>query len=438
MVDRHNKEAILRLLRDDLEALEDTVKGKQRAGDLTDLELAIKTMQDDIENIERSIKDQSQAHSTTSAVLSDQNMLMSLARQERIANEDHQLAVALNDGQRPPRLLSGNTEPQPMHDENIDPVSIILQDLLTRISVRDELGNAEGSSRVVSSYQSTTRRVRCVSCLESHDAVLSMDRCGHEYCLDCTRQMFLGSIRDEELYPPRCCGNGIPPAVAMRVLNYSELREFSHRALEWTAKDRVYCADPTCSTFIPVFAINNDHGTCPECHKQTHLPCRSLAHPAMDCPLDETLPLVLDIAEAEGWKRCPHCRTMVELLRGCNHMTCRCGREFCYACTATWKTCECDLWHEGRLLDEAQQIVEEEVPQNAGHAVRQQALDGAIQNLRQHEDDGCEHHRHSQWAWRNRGSLQCDVCFHYLPEYIFMCRNCRMRVCWDCRRNRLR
>jgi hypothetical protein len=30
---------------------------------------------------------------------------------------------------------------------------------------------------------------------------------------------------------------------------------------------------------------------------------------------------VLALAEREGWKRCPGCRTMVELQYGCNHMT---------------------------------------------------------------------------------------------------------------------
>ncbi|CAG8427472.1 unnamed protein product [Penicillium salamii] len=436
MDDRQNKEAILRLLHEDLMALKGAAKGKQRAGKLTDFGLAIKSMQDDIQNMERSIKDQSQAHSTSSAVLTDQSILMSLAREERIANEDHRLAVALNNGQRLRRLRPANTKPEP--DDNIDAVSTIMEDLMTRMSVLNEPDNGEGSSRAISSHQPMARRVRCVSCLEKCDSVLSVGKCGHEYCLDCTREMFLGSIRDEELYPPRCCGNVLPPGVAMRVLNYSELREFSHRALEWTAKSRVYCADPTCSTFIPTFAIENDQGTCPKCHQQTHLPCRSLVHHGMDCPMDESLPLVLDIAKAKGWKRCPHCRTMVELLRGCNHMTCRCGREFCYVCTATWKTCGCDAWQEERLMDEAHQIVEEEVPRNAGHEMRQRALNGAIQNLRQHEEDGCEHHRDSQWAWRNRGSMQCDVCFHQLPEYIFMCRNCRMRACWRCRRHRLR
>lgn len=65
------------------------------------------------------------------------------------------------------------------------------------------------------------------------------------------KQLFLGATKDEELYPPRCCGNVVPPGLALRLLSYKELRDFSESALEWTAKDRLYCAEPTCSKLSP-------------------------------------------------------------------------------------------------------------------------------------------------------------------------------------------
>ena len=150
-----------------------------------------------------------------------------------------------------------------------------------------------------------------------------MSSCGHNYCRDCNRQMFLGAIKDEELYPPRCCGRIVPPGTALRILNYHELRAFCERGIEYSTNDRVYCAEPTCSKFIPPFNIEDDHGTCPECFQKTHLPCRSFAHPGVDCPMDDKLQNVLAMADAENWKRCSNCRTMVELQHGCNHITCR-------------------------------------------------------------------------------------------------------------------
>jgi hypothetical protein len=324
MEDVETKKAILQTLLEDLKQLEDKQKGKQKAGRCTDLELAIDFMRKDILSTQVSINDEILAHSTSAAISTDQSLLASIQRQDRVADQDHRLALALNNGQ-PVSAQDPNTpiRYESASENGDDAVSTAMGDLMERMSVNDESFNGEASTTHVPSHRAMTRLRECVSCLEQCASILFIGRCGHEFCLDCTRQMFLGAIQDEELYPPRCCGNVVPPSVAMRVLNYQELRDFSVRALEWAAKDRVYCADPTCSKFIPPFSIKGEHGTCPGCKQQTHLPCRSLAHTEVDCPKDETLPVVLEIGEAEGWKRCPHCRTMVELQQGCNHITCR-------------------------------------------------------------------------------------------------------------------
>lgn len=33
----------------------------------------------------------------------------------------------------------------------------------------------------------------------------------------------------------------------------------------------------------------------------------------------------------------PQCRALVELAHGCNHITCKCGAEWCYKCGALWR-----------------------------------------------------------------------------------------------------
>lgn len=68
------------------------------------------------------------------------------------------------------------------------------------------------------------------------------------------------------------------------------------------------------------------------------------------------------LASRERWRNCPHCRRTVELLSGCNHITCKCGHEFCYVCGTSYTRaararraqagCECALWDEENLLDE--------------------------------------------------------------------------------------
>ena len=38
----------------------------------------------------------------------------------------------------------------------------------------------------------------------------------------------------------------------------------------------------------------------------------------------------------KDWKRCPQCKMFIERTQGCNHMTCRCGHQFCFVCLAAW------------------------------------------------------------------------------------------------------
>ncbi|KAJ5423062.1 hypothetical protein N7445_011170 [Penicillium cf. griseofulvum] len=321
-----NKRMILQLLSGDLDDLENRQKGKQAAGKGTDLELAIACLREDIRTTQISIDDEILAISTSTAIATDQKILASFQHEERLANQDHQIALALRNGTSTSNDILNSSlvnEITLLDDDDYDAVSIVMGDLMSRMALSDNASNnGEGSSRIPSSRTNSIMR-ECASCFSKVDTIMYKGPCNHEFCRACTRQMFLGAIKDEELYPPRCCGNVVQPGIALRVLNYEELKDFSERALEWTAKDRLYCAEPTCSKFIPPFAIQHDHGTCPECRQQTHVLCRSLAHPRVDCPLDEPLHSVLEMADAENWKRCFNCQTMVELHIGCNHMTCR-------------------------------------------------------------------------------------------------------------------
>ncbi|KAJ6130079.1 hypothetical protein N7512_002859, partial [Penicillium capsulatum] len=375
----------LQLLLDDLDQLEDQQKGKQVAGKHTDLEVAIQLMKEDISIAQTSFQDAILALSTNTAVATDQNVLASIREDETLAEQDHRYALALSNGEIDGYEKSVSPESK-LLDHNEDTVSVVMSDLMSRIAISEDARIGEGSSRSSHPTQTPNRTKKCVSCLEEfHDSMFASS-CRHEFCLGCVRQMFLGAIKDEELYPPRCCGEVIPPGIALRVLQYRELSAFSERAIEWTAKDRLYCAEATCSKFIPPFAIKNEIGICPSCGQSTHLTCRSFAHPGVDCPMDNALHDILQIAEDENWKRCFHCRTMVELQHGCNHITCRCGREFCYICGRVWKTCDCPLWHEERLTNMANQAIDEELPPDANAGQRQNAFDQMVEGLRRHEE----------------------------------------------------
>lgn len=233
-----NQELILQLILEDVADFENKQKGKQAAGKHTDLELALVYMEEEALATQAFIQDRIMALSTSTAIATDQNLLASIKFDERIAEQDHQYVLSLDNEEPIPQnssydiAINKATSP----DENEDAVSVVIGDLMGRMTLNDETDNGEGSSRYNPSLQAANSGDECVSCLEKCDTTMFVGSCGHGFCHDCTRQMFLGATKDEELYPPRCCGNIVPPRLAMRVLNYEELRDFSEGHLNGPPK----------------------------------------------------------------------------------------------------------------------------------------------------------------------------------------------------------
>lgn len=89
---------------------------------------------------------------------------------------------------------------------------------------------------------------------------------------------------------------------------------------------------------------------CKACKSGTCVRCMAPEH-AGDCPEDSELTATLAVAAREGWQRCQNCRALVEKDFGCQHMSCRCGSEWCYRCAAKWKSCACgDFVEEGEVV----------------------------------------------------------------------------------------
>lgn len=142
------------------------------------------------------------------------------------------------------------------------------------------------------------------------------------------------------------------------------------------------------------------------------------------------------------------------------HNSCKCGAQFCYICGLRWKSCRCNHWDEDRLLARAEQIVRREVdraePRLPGIAppiipavpepvaaaeqavtvetvapVHDYAVRHMAENLRVNHN--CETHN---WRYISASS-RCEECHHWMPQFIFDCSQCHLRVCRRCRRNRL-
>lgn len=173
--------------------------------------------------------------------------------------------------------------------------------------------------------------------------VVTLD-CSHRYCEPCLHMMVMTASKQESTMPPKCCTVPVRPKAIKRVLKTEDDRiAFSRKVIEFDTivEKRTFCPRKRCGAFIPYHPQRDvDHplvAVCQKCNCRACRICKGKAHKyGQDCPEDTDLTIVLELSKKNGWKRCYRCRTMVELNYGCNHMTCRCGAEFCYICGAEW------------------------------------------------------------------------------------------------------
>ena len=442
---------IAKLHLDDIDELIGRNKGKQ--GSLTDADHALAAYREELQGLETFVSDRRMGRSISEAVETDGEVITAARVEEQNAVRDHHLACPLGGVRDSQKEVVDKLAHIDVDDELLRRFSL-LNDSRNHLSPSEESHIAgEPSTSGGSSGHTTDSNIprrQCVSCQErKHTFDVLEAPCHHLYCRDCISELFQMSTTDESLFPPRCCRQNISLSVASDFLTLPFMDHFKEKEIEFTTLDRTYCAQPACSAFIPRDQITGDRASCPRCHQDTCTICKGYSHEE-DCPNDTALQELLATTAEAGWRRCYACRRLVELEQGCNHMTyekqvathpwscfyankrpsCLCRAEFCYVCGERWRTCDCPQWNEERLYARAVQIAQRgNQPGNA--RVQQQRVEQAAENLRERHE--CNH---QSWTYVH-GPHECEECHYQLPQYIFECRQCRLRACNRCRRNRL-
>ncbi len=177
----------------------------------------------------------------------------------------------------------------------------------------------------------------------------------HSYCLDCFRQLVTTALYNEAQFPPKCCLNDVPSKTVLKYVPRDVARRYQAKADEFATPlaDRYYCPTVDCGAFVPPAQIapgariahcRAGHETCTQCREPAHGTGRRRAPcPELTAAQQRDRQLADDLATEEGWRRCHQCGVLIEHREACQHMTCRCGAEFCYVCGAVWKTCHCSI-----------------------------------------------------------------------------------------------
>ena len=329
----------------------------------------------------------------------------------------------------------------------------------------------------------------CTGCMEEFPVSKIMTPpCKHPYCVPCLKQFFFNAVRDQELFPPRCCNLPIPLYLVYRKLSRNDVKLWRDKVAEYTSKDKIYCSNPACAAFIwfpsgtepCAGSTRGEVATCKSCKHGTCVRCKNAEHGG-DCPEDAELTATLSTAAKLGWQRCRTCMALVERSYGCQHMSCRCGAQWCYRCALKWGTCSCsdfqaeeediqtrtldDLLIKREDLAEVQRRREEREEarkrawENCNHGGRlSEKLRGRAkarekgtawkkgkekEKEKADEPNSATAPRDNTWwgeegLWKYKwGESQCDQCEIVMRDYIWRCEGCGMEACMACREEKL-
>jgi hypothetical protein len=194
-------------------------------------------------------------------------------------------------------------------------------------------------------------QLTCVICADTIPSAAVAVLCGHHFDIGCLTSLFQMATRDESVYPPQCCMVPIVFDQIKHRLPPPLVDLYEQKEIEYNTQKRVYCASPSCSRFlgsrdsqglISTVRTCTSSGcttrTCGRCTRKVYEGQRHI------CKTDKSERHAIAVGKSQGWVRCPGCEEMVERSYGCFHMTCRCRTQFCYICSALWKTCKCNRW----------------------------------------------------------------------------------------------
>jgi hypothetical protein len=309
-----------------LDTLED--KGKTREGELSDTQYALQLYAENMKCNSALVTDRQMTRGIADTCQSDGVLLTEIVSQYHDCVGDRETALGLS-GMTP----SVTVEPWAVSAE------LLVEELLEKMaalylaspvelpSLSDEPANATDEDTnhgpetsewaATRAYKAQLRR--CVACQENFPFYnIARVPCNHEYCRDCLRELFRTAMKDQSLFPPRCCKQPIMPHKNRIFLTSDLIRQYEEKKVEHNTPDPTYCSG--CSIFLPAEEAARERVSCSTCQEVTCTMCKRTAHMG-DCPSDSTLQEVLALATENGWRRCNGCKALVELAMGCNHIT---------------------------------------------------------------------------------------------------------------------
>ncbi|XP_010029505.2 E3 ubiquitin-protein ligase RNF144A [Eucalyptus grandis] len=193
-------------------------------------------------------------------------------------------------------------------------------------------------------------RVFCHICMEekSSEEMFKGLRCSHSFCMECMGQYVALKIKENEptvTCPDVKCKSVLEPQVCRSILPREVLDRWENVLCESAilGSQKFYCPFKDCSAMLVDDGVEVvTESECQICRRLFCARCKVPWHSGMECEefrmmkrgarekdLDD---MMTKLAESNRWRRCPSCKFYVEKVDGCQHISCRCGHQFCYSC----------------------------------------------------------------------------------------------------------
>ncbi|CAF3473174.1 unnamed protein product [Rotaria socialis] len=194
----------------------------------------------------------------------------------------------------------------------------------------------------------------CTNCYRDMDETIPMTAlktCAHWLCDDCWRQYIENSIKrvGVVLCPEWNCCSLVDVGTMLSLANVRCVNIYERnleKCLVNLSRSYVQCPAKSCSNIVQVIGSLGDnvrcrcgHRFCANCKQEAHFPATCSAYRIYMDEVFRNGDLISDydaIVQVKG-RNCVSCHSFIEKNGGCNHMTCSCGAQFCWTCTAYWK-----------------------------------------------------------------------------------------------------
>jgi len=178
--------------------------------------------------------------------------------------------------------------------------------------------------------------------------------CEHVMCCDCWKNHMAALLTEHGknvfrrgTCPDSSCGTIIPEALWSALASdhvRSMYRKYVIHSFVPLTGQITWCPNPSCNRALRYKHLHNELQCvcgmrfCVNCQLEAHSPatCDELNMWRSDVEgLTDALTMKVLM---EKYKKCPKCGVFMERTAGCNHITCKCGHQWCFMCKADWST----------------------------------------------------------------------------------------------------